>query len=199
MRIAAILAVLLLAMIAFPDGALAQIERVDVGQTKTIDAHGVCKKVTNTGGASFPVFFNTAAEWTAFRNNKPGNASLAECGPTCGGTLVGGYCWYSNPFDSGVTGGDNCNTFCATRGGCNLAGMRNYAGSSGTNQNCLAVINALGIGGSSVSTVNGSTNRGCYKVINTVFRMTGSNTTCEGAPGPGFPGALNNRPCACND
>lgn len=54
----------------------------------------------------------------------------------CGGTLIGGYCWYL-----GLNNQD-CNTVCASRGGYNAATLT-YAGSSGTKANCTVVIDTL--------------------------------------------------------
>lgn len=50
---------------------------------------------------------------------------------------VGGYRWYQG------NAGDSCDTVCASRGGCNLEGTRDYAGSGGTNANCQAVFDAF--------------------------------------------------------
>jgi len=62
--------------------------RVNRATTATIDAHGVCKEVTNSSG-SVDYFIPTKAsgEWSAVRSAVPGisNLSLAECAlpPTC--------------------------------------------------------------------------------------------------------------------
>lgn len=45
----------------------------------TVDAHGVCQKVTATDGENYFVPTNTADEWSAFRTNKPGGISLGTC------------------------------------------------------------------------------------------------------------------------
>lgn len=48
------------------------------GETKSIDAHGVCKKVSNTGGSLF-VPTKTSGEWDAFRNKAPSHIGFSEC------------------------------------------------------------------------------------------------------------------------
>lgn len=57
---------------------------------------------------------------------------------TCGGTEVGGFCWYF--------GNENlsCNGVCASHGGYNDA-TRTYAGSDGSPNNCKSIITALNI------------------------------------------------------
>lgn len=45
----------------------------------TIDAHGVCKKVTNTSGKSYFIPTKTPSEWTDFRGNLPLSVSLVDC------------------------------------------------------------------------------------------------------------------------
>jgi prepilin-type N-terminal cleavage/methylation domain-containing protein len=58
--------------------------------------------------------------------------------PPCGGTLVGGYCWYTTGY-SPVT----CTQICSTHGGVNTA-TRDFAGSNGTDAQCAAVLTSLG-------------------------------------------------------
>ena len=70
-------------------------------------------------------------EWT-------GTAKTTACGPANEGKLVGGYCWYL-----GNTG-QSCNAVCSGRGGCNLTGTRNYAGSGGSLDNCATVLGHMG-------------------------------------------------------
>lgn len=110
------------------------------GATVTIDEHGVCQKVTNSS-TSRMVPTKSAAEWSSFRSSPGAGVSLAACPPPCGGTMVGGYCWYATISETY----QSCDDICASRGGCNLEGTRNYAGSGGTDANCQAVLNALGV------------------------------------------------------
>jgi len=105
----------------------------------------------------------------------------------CGGEEIGGHCWY--------LGGEerSCDDACTGHGGYDEA-TRTYAGSSGTNANCDAVLNALGVGGSSVSTLGGSgTGAGC-------FYMNMADTRYRVADTPTASGAtyiLSRRACAC--
>jgi len=59
-----------------------------------------------------------------------------------GGVTVGGFCWVLGAF------GQSCTTACTTAGfsSASLAGTRDFAGSAGTDANCLAVLDALGAG-----------------------------------------------------
>src|SRR3989338_4785263 len=45
----------------------------------TIDAHGVCKKVTNISGKSYFIPTKISNEWSAFRSNLPFNVTLEDC------------------------------------------------------------------------------------------------------------------------
>jgi len=61
----------------------------------TIDAHGVCKKVTNISGKSYFIPTKISNEWSAFRSNLPFNVTLEDCVvslcPAAGGTNFAGY------------------------------------------------------------------------------------------------------------
>lgn len=70
--------------------------------------------------------------------------SGASCSAACGGTLVGGYCWYEG------ANGASCDTTCTGHGGYNAATL-SYAGSGGTDANCLAVLTALSMVSGSVT------------------------------------------------
>lgn len=118
--------------------------RVNIGQTVTVDEHGVCKKVTNSGaGGEIFIPTRSAAEWLSFRNGNPAGTSLADCPLACGGYSWSGACWYSASAALGST--ESCAQKCASRGGCNVTAMRNIVGSSGTDANCIHVIHALNI------------------------------------------------------
>ena len=81
--------------------------------TLEIDAHGTCARITNSSGSDHLVATKTAAEWSSFRSGLPSGLTTAACSaPACGGTLVGGYCWYlgapdvaiqSAPVTEGIT------------------------------------------------------------------------------------------------
>lgn len=167
-------------------GAAANISSVAAGQTMTIDAHGVCKKVTNNGGPRTMIPYGSAGEWALFRNNKPGHISLADCPPPCGGRLIAGFCWYKGGP------GQSCNTVCASRGGCDLNGTRNYAGSGGSRANCQAITNAFGEG-AYVNQRGGDLGCSEYSPKGTLYWLAGSATTC------GSSVERNSRFCACNN
>jgi len=116
-------------------------------------------------------------------------SSDASDGPSCSGAVVGGYCWYASAANQ------SCDTTCAPYGGCNLSGTRDYAGSGGSDANCVAVIAALGFG--SYPHQNWSNNDlGCHFAwASWTYWSTALPTTCQAAD----PGAANaQRMCACN-
>lgn len=107
----------------------------------------------------------------------------------CAGKLVGGYCWYA-----AASTNQSCDTACSSRGGCDLAGTRNYAGSGGSNANCMAVLNALGFSGASIQV--GSNASGCYYnpgANNPKTRRGSTTTTCA------YKESAHRRMCACNN
>ncbi len=89
-----------------------------------------------------------------------GNApSLASTGSTaakpCSGASVGGYCWYL------AANLASCDTACATHGGYDSA-TASYAGSSGSDANCSAVLTALAAaGGPSTTGTSCAAGYGC--------------------------------------
>lgn len=119
--------------------AHAQIQAVASGQTVTIDAHGVCWKLTNNGGGTVMVPYRSAGEWSSYINGRPSFISLTSCAPPCGGAYYAGYCWYTTPDQQ------SCDTRCAGRGGVNYNGTVNFAGSGGSLANCLGAAAALGL------------------------------------------------------
>jgi len=94
--------------------------RVNNAQTTVIDAHGVCKKVTNNSNKGLGIFVPTKilAEWNNFRNNLPSGVTLGACcvpstscsgkcgtqNDGCGGTYSCGSC----PATSCTYGSDYC-------------------------------------------------------------------------------------------
>lgn len=89
---------------------------------------------------------------------------------TCAGVQVGGYCWYASGD------GQDCDTACASQGGgCDLTGIKAYAGSDGSNANCQAVLAALGLGSGSVSTTGGS--YGCSFAAGARYRAIAATTS----------------------
>lgn len=101
------------------------------GSTVTIDEHGTCKKVQNTGAKTYFVPTKTVAEWTAFQN---ADAYLTDVNlGTCGGTWVlqgsgcipcDGSCSATcgGPVCTGAEAGSACSTIGSTlscrSGGC---------------------------------------------------------------------------------
>jgi len=73
--------------------------------------------------------------WDLFPDYEPASAELPP--EHCAGTRVGGYCWYFG------ASGASCDEVCAPHGGYHDA-TRFYAGSAGTNRQCVDVLDALG-------------------------------------------------------
>lgn len=107
---------------------------------------------------------------------------------TCAGISIGGYCWY------GGTASQSCDQACATHGGCNLSGTRDYAGSNGTVGNCQAVLDAV-LGGGAMGAPTSTTGYDVGCSMPSVFwraLFTSPATTCAGAVSTYI------RVCACN-
>lgn len=191
MRIAC-LAVILLVFLPCTVWA-ADMYSVNSGATVEINEHGVCQRITNghASGQRIMVPTKTASEWASFRNNRPAGVAMAACPPACSGVMVGGYCWYAGAQ------GQSCTQVCSSRGGVNIAGTRNYAGSGGTNAQCQSVLNALGHAGevTQLACNDGMQYAGClrYGFIFGNLRCTGAATTDSG----NFSAA--SRACACNN
>ena len=84
------------------------------GSTTDINAHGVCRRVTNWSGANQYVPVNAAAEWSSFYNTSHAGVTIAGC--TCnlpwGGTIADGgtVTAYSTGFNT-----NNCASIAETR------------------------------------------------------------------------------------
>jgi hypothetical protein len=106
----------------------------------------------------------------------------------CAGAPVGGYCWYASAPNQ------SCDAACTTHGGCDIAGTRDYAGSGGTDAQCVAVLAALGF--SSYPHQDWSNNDlGCHFAwASWTYWSTALPTTCASAA-PGAAAAV--RMCAC--
>ncbi len=117
------------------------------------------------------------------------DADAADAPPACKGTALGGHCWYA----SGE--GQSCGELCLAHGGCDLAGTRDFAGSAGTDANCVLVLNALGF--ASYPHQNYSNNDlGCHYAWHSwTYWSQAMPTTCEAAA----PSASAVRMCACNE
>ncbi|MCD8571448.1 MAG: hypothetical protein LRY76_08040 [Alphaproteobacteria bacterium] len=141
-------------------------------------------------GGSFTAYLNggTCAEGCTSETRTCNDGVLSGTYTTrdcTAGQSIGGYCWY-------LLGGSDksCDTTCAPHGGCNLTGTRNYVGSSGTNANCVAVLQALGETASAAGAGSHTAGAGCYITGNYWRRNTTAATTCEVEE--------DSRACACN-
>ena len=103
----------------------------------------------------------------------------------CGGEEVGGYCWYFGAQNQ------SCDDVCASHGGVNMLGTRNYAGfPEGSDLACYEVTQAFSFTG--VPILGGcSVPVGCAAIGTLVFRCNGT-TTAAAKEG------ITNRFCACN-
>ncbi len=104
-------------------------------------------------------------------------------------SVVGGFCWYLGAF------GADCDATCAAEGRVYDAATATYAGSSGTNANCEAVLTALGHPGSVNDTLSSGGSGtgcswGCFRGC-VGLRYIGETTTS----GASF--ATHQRACAC--
>jgi hypothetical protein len=167
---------------------------VAVGATATITEFGVCKNVTNNSSNTLWIPTFRAAEWSSFYTN-PGQATIAPCAAACAGVSYAGFCWYfAEKFPS-------CDATCASHGGCNIAGTRDYAGSGGTDAQCAAVMTAAGLTVAGVASGDWGEYTGCMYGITgdgsgsfNVIRDTGAATTCSAV----HSAALYDVICACN-
>lgn len=57
----------------------AQYYRSDPGTTITVNEHGICKRVVNSGPNSYFIPTKTLNEWNLFKANKPASVSLGSC------------------------------------------------------------------------------------------------------------------------
>ncbi len=116
--------------------------------------------------------------------NAPGTATESNCA----GEVVGGACWYLG------ADGDSCDDACANHGGYNSATLT-YAGSEGTNANCIAVMGALGVTSGVFDTAGCfGGHSGCvYTAEGDIYRCIDPDTVSSGG------GVGNSRACACNE
>lgn len=79
--------------------------------THTIDAHGVCKNVTNNSSISYFVSTKSSGEWSAFRNNLPSGVSLSDCCVSHDHIICNGdweECWYDSCGNQEECSSYNC-------------------------------------------------------------------------------------------
>lgn len=170
---------------------------VNSGATVQINEHGVCQRITNSHGSGRPIMVptRTATEWTTFRNNRPAGVGMAACPPVCSGVMIGGYCWYAGAK------GQSCTQVCASRGGVNITGTRNYVGSGGNITNCTNVSSALGLTIGSPTDSNSCSSglqyMGCGEYTSIfgvrIVRCSNAATTADSTIG------AFRRVCACNN
>lgn len=168
----------------------AQINLASIG----IDTSGAFYRGSNQVSATYASFqrFNDGSKTGVIQFKTYTTSMRLRCvrreaaGGPCGGTSVGGFCWYKSA-NSG-----NCTTACATHGGYNTATLT-YAGSAGTDSNCQAVMDALG-GMGSGAILPSSIVAGIGCSLTEGGRIRASNPTTESAV---LPNAV--RACACNN
>jgi hypothetical protein len=82
-------------------------------------------------------------------------STAGTCAP-CAGKPLDGHCWYLGGW------GESCALACTNHGGCDLEGTRDYAGSGGSDAQCVAVLTIFKIGPADVSHQSHSNNNlGC--------------------------------------
>lgn len=102
------------------------------GSSVVVDEHGVLKKVTNTCGPAIFIPTKIAAEWSAFRSNKPGCVAvsdLASCNLPWGGTIPHGSSVTAYPSSS-VPCGSSCSSQTRACNDGTLSGSYQYSGCS---------------------------------------------------------------------
>lgn len=109
------------------------------------------------------------------------------------GVSVGGFCWYLG------SGGADCDATCAAQGLTYDAATLGYAGSSGTDAHCIAVLDALAVPAGGLAN-SGPGTTGCMWCNGSPgvcpiarWRDTSSPTTAAGFGGP-----VIQRACACH-
>jgi hypothetical protein len=135
---------------------------------------------------------NTATGYTGSVTETCNNGNLsqsgASCTASCGGTLVGGFCWYFAANQA------SCTTTCGSHGGYNSATL-SYAGSGGTDANCQAVATAFSHGATVTDIARGN-GVGCYLATGSQGGLI-RDTTPTTANGTDIANTF--RFCACNN
>ncbi|WP_334147933.1 hypothetical protein [Hyphomicrobium sp.] len=147
-------------------------------------ANGANRTITNTNSSYDGTRVITCTDGTLVQSG--GNCvETATCGG--GGYPYDGYCYYY------ANAGQNCDTVCSSRGGCNLAGTI-YIGSGAPNHNrCVDVLTALRGVTTSVTT-SASSGHGCnWNNAYPPGRRRTVSTVCAGSHGN------IRRACACNE
>lgn len=106
-------AFLLIPLVAFAINTVDTGYQVLDGTTVQIDAHGTCKKVTNSTANDYFVPTKTSTEWSTFRSNLPTNVTLAACAVDCATPVFGYSCsgnWLAGDVSSHTAA--SCETWC---------------------------------------------------------------------------------------
>ncbi len=108
---------------------------------------------------------------------------------SCSGAAVGGTCWYLGALNA------NCTDTCAAAGLVYDSATATYAGSSGTDANCAAVLDALGVPAGPVQAL--VCQASAVDCNHDTFGNIDSRFRCTNAGGEGFAYVLAKRACAC--
>jgi hypothetical protein len=105
--------------------------------------------------------------------------------PPCD-AVTGGFCWFMG--DSGAS----CDAACAIKGRAYDSATETYAGSGGTDANCVAVLDALGIpaGPLSMSAL-------CFDGVGCLYAPPAGRARCTAPPTNSSASGSVRRACAC--
>jgi hypothetical protein len=164
---------------------------INHGATNEVNAHSVCRNVSNNSGGNLFIPTNSAAEWQSFYNNPPAGVSLGGCVSHCTGTP-----WGTVNHGSSVTAWNawsSCGGCASQTRTCSMGTLSGtYVATSCNNASCAAC--SLPWGGSiahgaSVTAWNTSAScGGCASQTRTC-----SNGTLSGSYGSA---SCNNSSCA---
>lgn len=82
------------------------------GQTITIDEHGICKKITNSGSRNIFVPTKSISEWSSFLSNSPTGINLSNCSISCGSFQSNKYCSSTNAIETVLMSATQCLSRC---------------------------------------------------------------------------------------
>jgi hypothetical protein len=160
-------------------GAYGTSGNISNGQTLTV-------RMTSSASAS------TAVSTTVTVGGVSDNWSVTTAS-ACGGSSVGGFCWYVGASNQ------SCNTVCTSRGGVNLSGTRDYAGSGGSDANCINVRDALGLSGITFAPDGSSSSYVVGLGCAVSFNNSSSTRVIDVTTNATDANSLFKRVCACNN
>lgn len=143
---------------------------VNNGATKTIDEHGVCKKITNGSGSSIMVPTKAAAEWSSFRSNLPAGVTKASC--------VNSYFVLAGARNGSMGGLSGANSWCYTQ-----LNAQNWKGKATSNVGTASKVKAFLCGGS-CNNLQANT-KYFFATAGSTTKGGGSFTTNGSGRGPG--------------